>query len=432
MVSARRRAYIVYKEYGVLQLILSTFSYGLRMTAMAIVHVLDRLCTKSPGLVLFHNKNGYEGNSRRVFEWIVENQPTDLRPVWVTHDISQYRNLRSLDMNVVFTYSPRGVYTLARATVLCYDNEHYRWYPDSLEVVRIRHEIPVKGGPYGRNDTDKGTNDPKQRGTDVTVEKTYDHILFTSEFLAGEHLIRSDVSVVTAGYPRNDDLLDVPAASERHWCSFTEATDFDFVFLYAPTRRRYKYESEIDLFPFEDFDSEVLHDRLETWNALLLIRLHPEDEHNTHSYPTVHPDGSLSGFIDRLTASDRIEYVGSDSFEETVDVLPFVDCLLTDYSTIYHTYLLLDRPLVFFPYDYETAARVEGFKYDYFDHLPGPAIESFEDFLAYSDQLVAGDDPHKEERADLRERLYDHTDSIACKRVVEYIRGLAILEGNNP
>ena len=51
------------------------------------------------------------------------------------------------------------------------------------------------------------------------------------------------------------------------------------------------------------------------------------------------------------TYNNRIISANQDKFEDVMELLKYVDVLITDYSYIYIDFLLLDRPIIFLPYD---------------------------------------------------------------------------------
>ena len=58
-------------------------------------------------------------------------------------------------------------------------------------------------------------------------------------------------------------------------------------------------------------------------------------------------------------------------------LLKYTDILITDYSSIYFDFLLLNRPILFFDYDYdEYSSNMNGFVYDYQETAPGPKVTS--------------------------------------------------------
>jgi CDP-glycerol glycerophosphotransferase (TagB/SpsB family) len=113
-------------------------------------------------------------------------------------------------------------------------------------------------------------------------------------------------------------------------------------------------------------------------------------------------------------------------------VLPFVDVLISDYSSIYHDFLLLDRPIVLIPYDYEEFARTQGFMYNYFANLPGPAVKSQKEFLQSLEDVLEGRDPYADKRRALQQLIHTHVDAGACRLVVDIIDERLGTDRNTP
>lgn len=406
--SLRSLAYHVYRNKGLTMFFITAIRFIGRMIAVWTANLASRILDPKPELVLFHNHNRYEGNSRYVFEWIVNTEYDDVNPCWITHSYSLYRKLRGEDLPVVFLYSIRGLKALSQATVFCYDSEKFYNYPDRLELFRLCHESPIKGGAVG----------------DKKEQSEYDHRLVTSEFLVSNYSLQADTNVVSLGFPRDDQLSDPPEKMRQRWMRFLNSREYSTVFLYAPTERIDNFDRSTDLFPFDDFDKKELFELLDELDALLLIRLHPDEHKIISDLSTNHEYDTLSDLIADLTKNDRVDLVGRSVFDQTVEILPFVDVLISDYSTVYHTFLFLDRPILFFPYDYDQWQQKNKFIYDYLDNLPGPEIKSFSEFRAYVRDLNQGIDPHKQDRHSLREKIFEHGDSNSCERVAHYIAEL--------
>ena len=431
-----KRAYVVYQEGGISLF----FSYSWRYLKRNLIEgrllypliaalrqILSIFVPTDSGLVLFGFTNDVKGNSGHVYEWLVERDVGDLSPVWMTSDKSLYEELSANGYPVAYRQSLRGQLLLLRAEVACYDGMYRHTLHDRLTKIKIRHEIPIKDGPEAAKEAVTPTDVPN-----------HDYVVTTSEFLAEKQLayhrarkggdkVRRE-QFVNLGFPRNDVLFDVPDELQRRWDTFVGDQEFDQVILYAPTRRRHdEYETKnTDLFPFDDFDLDHLNSLLEQLDALLLVRLHPSDARRVssddHTYETRHEHDKLAEFLEELCSTERIRLASNEEFSDTNEILQFTDVLITDYSTVYHTFLLFDRPMLFFPYDYEDFEESFGFKYDYYQHLPGPAIDSFDEFSEYLSNLVNGEDPHREPRAQLRENIHDHWNGRATERTVEFIR----------
>jgi len=121
------------------------------------------------------------------------------------------------------------------------------------------------------------------------------------------------------------------------------------------------------------------------------------------------------------TLTPNIRLATIKEFVEANYLLPFVDALISDYSSIYHDYLLLNRPIYFIPYDLEHFERENGFKYPYLEMLPGPVIGTQENLLMHFSRLMADDDQYTGHRAKLSKMIYSFLDGNACKRVANLI-----------
>lgn len=107
-----------------------------------------------------------------------------------------------------------------------------------------------------------------------------------------------------------------------------------------PTFRDYGVTS---LFPFKDYDKQALDAFLEKEDAVIFLRTHISEQGNAGPY-----------------LSDRVRYLGNEQAEDIMDIADIFDILITDYSSIYIDYLLLDRPLIFLPYDKERYLKGPG------------------------------------------------------------------------
>lgn len=117
--------------------------------------------------------------------------------------------------------------------------------------------------------------------------------------------------------------------------------------------------------------------------------------------------------------------------EASAELLVCADVLITDYSSIFFEYLLLDRPIVFFAPDYEAYARDRGFYLD-FDSLPGHIVKNnnIDEAVRILYNVICGDE--KEEsvtneakmhalRQKFKERYLSACDGHVTERIVKEI-----------
>ena len=172
------------------------------------------------------------------------------------------------------------------------------------------------------------------------------------------------------------------------------------VILYAPT---FRSDGPVRLFPFDDFDSAALETFLEREGILLCVRMHPAEE-------TAEP----------LPPTSHLRYLNEEKLEDICEGLAAFDLLITDYSSIYIDYLLLDRPMIFLPYDLESYRASHGFSFPYEKVTPG---EKPATMAAFFEALTRrqSEDPYAARRRKIR-RFFHASELPACEMIVQAVR----------
>ncbi|GAF81339.1 unnamed protein product, partial [marine sediment metagenome] len=171
---------------------------------------------------------------------------------------------------------------------------------------------------------------------------SFDMLIASSEESKQNHCSAFRVEsnrVYVTGYPRNDALLDTGWPNSRkidYIDSIKNEVVYEYVFTYLPTFRD-SHRGNPNLFVRYNFDTNAIHQILERLNAILIVKPHSAD--NKLNLPA-----------DEKT----MQRIYSASDEELPDIYPILsqtDVLITDYSGVYFDYLLLNRPIIFAPFD---------------------------------------------------------------------------------
>jgi CDP-glycerol glycerophosphotransferase (TagB/SpsB family) len=382
-----------------------------------VAKAAGKFVPKQRNLVVFGAMKGnmYGDNSRYLFEWMVENRP-DVACVWVTHSKQVRDRLRREGLPVHTTLSLRGILALLRASAGTFTNGfadlavHPAITPGSVQLIALRHGRSVKRVRFARTGHKINAAEEANRRREADRVR---YAISTSEFVSDiqeECLQIGREKHVVTGYPRNDFLLDVQESQRAAWARYLDDASQPRVVLYAPTWRHGRGTTRF--FPFDDFDEEGLVRALEASGAYLLLRPHLRE---LESAPR------LRKFLAHLARHDQVRLATHEQFTDVNSFLPFVDVLVTDYSALYHDFLLLDRPLIFVPYDYEEFQRESGFLYDYFGNLPGPAVYTFAKFKDALASALAGRDEYSHRRASLTDRVHTYRDAGSRARVAELL-----------
>ena len=109
-------------------------------------------------------------------------------------------------------------------------------------------------------------------------------------------------------------------------------------------------------------------------------------------------------------------------FPDINSLLPMTNALISDYSALYHDFLLLDRPIALVPYDYEDFEKKNGFLYDYFSYAPGRILRNQNNLIDFIDDVKNETDSYYEKRLLLKKRIHSCSDKNSCSRVIEIIK----------
>lgn len=172
----------------------------------------------------------------------------------------------------------------------------------------------------------------------LTTQSAYESEIFTRVFE-----LASGVCQIT-GLPRNDEL---GRADERQRSQIRERlglTEKERVILYAPTFREYEKNSarECIFAPPVSWErwQEVLGE-----NTVILVRAHYEALQAMH-----------------LSQEERV--LDMSDYPSLNELMIASDVLISDYSSVFFDYSILEKPMICFAYDYDQYEQKRGMYFD--------------------------------------------------------------------
>lgn len=338
------------------------------------LYPLTLLVPRKKGLWLFigREEGKFVDNVKHMYAHVAG--ISGITAIFVSEDLSLCRKLRELGASAVEYPGLRGVWLLLRAEILLVDSMNW---PDhgrgqlahGARLLQMWHGIPLKEIELPMH-ARRLARIPVWRRIVLNIYKrvtlrypVVDWLVSTSAFMTAHAFdpCFNFVRVIETGYPRNDILLGKPrgALAERLINLNVDARargrieSFRTVggkcLLYAPTFRKHMQS------PFENgtLELEAMQSFLVRHNILLALKLHP----------------LMSGRQD-LQSMGNLVWIEPDS--DIYPLLPLFDALITDYSSIYFDFLLLDREIIFFPYDLDSyVAEDRKLFFDYNSVTPG-------------------------------------------------------------
>lgn len=223
---------------------------------------------------------------------------------------------------------------------------------------------------------------------------------YMTETLRSSYRYRGQV--LEAGYPRNDGLVASSADRTRDEVRDSLGIGKDArVVLYAPTFRDTDAVGKSKFSFSMPFSLEAFHQEFGP-ETVLLLRMH-----------------MLVASVTRIPEALKSSVVDVSSYPDVQKLFLASDALVTDYSSVFFDYSLLERPIIFFAYDLDRyEENIRGFYLDY-QTLPGPIVKSQADlFEAIHAAWIP--DAERSEALRLFSRRYNpDADGNAAARVVD-------------
>ena len=385
------------------------------------LRVLDYIVPKDRNLILFgFPKNRYFSNSKALFEYTIT-YSTTLIPMCFSNDkgLHRYVSTKFGKQYSLYLSSFRFLWYFLRAKTVVYQHGKMdlyslisKWTPK--KVVCLWHGTSIKKLGYVFEESK--AKDPIFN-PQIFDPLTIDLLPVASRIEAHtmKDVFRSRVKkIIVTGLPRNDKLILNATLdhSLMNWVSKELELSFipSHVILYAPTYRN--YESEPLWFKSDELDH--LMKECEKHNAIFIFRLHIN-----------HPSQ-----LEMVEKYDHFKILGSEELLDIQEMLSSVTLLITDYSGIFYDYLLLDRPMIFFPYDLQRYESEIGFLYPYHVFTTGKKGYNWSDIIDCITQYFNGDDSYRRDRKIITDLMQEQRQPIACRQILNEIKKITGVKEN--
>ena len=211
--------------------------------------------------------------------------------------------------------------------------------------------------------------------------------------------------------PRNDLLFSKKNVIENLF----SLNHIRKVFIFMPTFRKSSYLSRTDAaddFPIITKDNinafdDFLHDN----NVLLIIKPHPYQDRIDF---LLEPYRSI-----KIIFNEDLRKVNVRLYE----LLGCSDALITDFSSVYFDYLLLDRPIAFAIDDFDNYSLNRGYTMNNpLELMPGEKIFDLSDMQRFIENVVLGRDDFGGERNRVNRVVNTCCIGDSCKRILDFCK----------
>ena len=413
-----------------LRLVVKLFTRLGERAFAAVLVVVSLVVPRSGRIWAFGSWYGgrFADNPKYFFLHCASREREAVHAVWLSMSSTVVRRIRALGFPAYHRLSPRGLWYALRAGVYIFDcrvMDVSSVASSGALKVNLWHGVPLKmierDIPQSNNALAQANHgSPLVRAANKVLRpqlsERYDYILGTSRATCGRFARAFGVDtsqVINGGYPRTDVLLSrddgarfrMPEEERVIEKCRAYAREGTRVMLYMPTFRDWRNDADRVI----PIDWRALDGLLQAHGGALFCKLHPNDQARL-------PD---------LAGLSRVHLIPSSV--DPYPILRHTDALISDYSSIFFDYLLLDRPLLFYPYDLDDYRTFSRALYDDYDTVtPGPkAYDAAGLERAITTLLSSYGEQSRHyaaERAAVRARFYEHVDDGASARLFDVLR----------
>ena len=345
------------------------------------VFPLSNIVKRDKSLWVFGSNFGYADNPKYLYEEVLRNYP-NIKAIWIYKNSGATSWYKSNGIKAFYYKSIKGVYYCMKAAVYVYsfrtsDINYYTsgnafkvnlWHGIGMKEVEFRIKKGLIANRYNGSLISRLHYPVLYQKPDIllNVGVKYFNKLRDSFQVNNENCVVDIYPRCKFFYESRDQQINrIQNEGGELKKMYDKIKDYSKVYLYMPTFR----DSSRDIFTSSGFDFEMLNEALKKSNDFFVIKVHP----NTFGLLT-----KLKDYSNILITRHQFDIY---------PLLPFVDVLITDYSSIYFDFLLLKKEIILFPFDYQEYQKGDReLSMDYDVDIIGKKTYSFKELIKIIDK----------------------------------------------
>ncbi len=341
---------IIFRKMG----IIDSISFWFALLRVCLSKTIVALIPKDRKLVVFNSwfGNKYADSCKYVYEYLLDN--SNYKVYWITKNEEVYKKLKKEGKPVLKYYSLKAKWKQMRCAAACSStqlSDFNVWFLSGSILLDLNHGYPFK--------TSEKINTRKQgRIWHSTLLKFLHYYAIMPSAFCKKHydvLPISPENILISDFARNDVYFDAKLRDGINH-SVERIKVGRKAIVYMPTHRSsgaVKMDMH-QLLPLNEID-----DFCDKYGWEFIIK-----KHFYHR-----------GEIEDYSSFKHIHDITDDLSIDSQVILYQADVLISDYSSSYIDYLLLDRPLIFYHYDLDIFQKNERniiIPFEKLDFCPSP------------------------------------------------------------
>ena len=356
-------------------------------------------CKVNPYKMTFasYRSNELSGNLYYVWQEVHKHYPQ-----YTCHfSFKKLNSTRLGKISYVF-YMIKATYALATSAYFIIDDYYFVLYVikprPRTTVVQLWHASGALK-KFGYSTIGKSDGPSERYLKHVPIHSNYSKVYVSSTEIIpyyAEAFNMSSDRIYPFGVPRTDVLLSEELHNKtlrKFYEDFPQLKGKKLI-LYAPTYRGKSHNQGYYKIPL---DLQQMYEKLGDDYTLIM-----------HLHPYMNFDRTVLQGLGDFVLYIKKEY-------DIQELLVLADLLITDYSTVFFDYSLLNRPIAFFAHDLDEYIKDRDFYYQYEEIIPGPL---FVETCTLIDWIKQGNADINHVVA-FKKRFFDFTDGKASERIVK-------------
>ncbi|TGD22748.1 hypothetical protein EGT49_08180 [Companilactobacillus suantsaicola] len=356
----------------------------------------NQVIPKNNHQILIYSDLGFRDNVKYLYDYLISEKYNDYYKI-ICSVKGHEKFVASAPKNVKFVNPFEGIkyYFQSGHVFYCFGKLPIR-IGKKQNVIQMWHGTSFKG--FATNMTN----------TSSKADQFYSYVYSSSDYfqpIVKKKFNCSDEKIIVCGHPRTDVFYQ---KNPKY-----DLGEFKKIIMWMPTFRKSKFLGQNDGFqqnvvPFLKDDELKRFDKyLSDIDVKVIVKLHPMQDIkriNTSSFHNL-----------ILMTNDYFESKGYDLYR----FLKCTDALITDYSSVFYDYLLLNRPIGFTEDDVDEYKNSRGFAVDPEKFRPGMKIKSINDLKKFIENVVANNDEFENSRVKINNLSNRFQDGHNCQRTLE-------------
>lgn len=363
--------------------------------------------------ILFSSFPDFSGNPKAFYEFLNKKYKDKFNLTWVIYNDNILPILKENGINCVLFKSNEYIDLINKINII-FDTHGALFSEKNINQIYINqwHGFgPKKIGYFLDNLSSQDIDylSEAQNKTDfIIVPSEFSRLIFAASFNVNIN------RTIPIGFCRDEYILNSDGKFNLQKLTNKNIYDYKKIIFYLPTfrnglnRNDSKNIFSSNLLNLEKYDEKQLTKFLEEEKYLLVIKKHPSEEDVVSSIN--HPN--------ILVLNDSVMSKELITIHEIINA---ADLLISDYSSIYVEYLLLDRPVLFLQKDIDDYLSKRGIVLNNHDiWFPGPMANNLQELITNIGNLLYKTDYFLDERNRFKKLMLSNNTHI-CQSLFDFL-----------